>query len=129
MRIGERDLTKEKEITTQKNDKDNLHLKKININEIADKIHKTNKLNTTNKKLNIQSSLSSLKKKSKKRSKKKEIEQDVSSEELKTIIPAIKTLKKNKIRIYGPISGDTAFNNQSKTKYDVIILVVRARKK
>ncbi len=43
------------------------------------------------------------------------------SEELKTIIPAIKTLKKNKILIYGPISGDTAFNNQSKTKYDVII--------
>ena len=43
------------------------------------------------------------------------------SEELKTIIPAIKTLKKNKIFIYGPISGDTAFSNQSKTKYDVII--------
>ena len=43
------------------------------------------------------------------------------SEELKTIIPAIKTLKKNKIFINGPISGDTAFNNQSKTKYDVII--------
>ncbi len=43
------------------------------------------------------------------------------SEELKTIIPAIKTLKKNKILINGPISGDTAFNNQSKTKYDVII--------
>ena len=43
------------------------------------------------------------------------------SEELKTIIPAIKTLKKKKILIYGPISGDTAFNNQSKIKYDVII--------
>ncbi len=43
------------------------------------------------------------------------------SEELKTIIPAIKALKKNKILIYGPISSDTAFNNQSKTKYDVII--------
>ena len=43
------------------------------------------------------------------------------SEELKTIIPAIKTLKKNKILVYGPISGDTAFNNQSKIKYDVII--------
>ena len=43
------------------------------------------------------------------------------SEELKKIIPAIKTLKKNKILIYGPISGDTAFNNQSKKKYDVII--------
>ena len=43
------------------------------------------------------------------------------SEELKTIIPAIKTLKKNKIFIYGPISGDTAFNNQLKSKYDVII--------
>jgi len=43
------------------------------------------------------------------------------SEELKIIIPAIKTLKKNKILIYGPISGDTAFNNQSKTKFDVII--------
>ena len=43
------------------------------------------------------------------------------SEELKKIIPAIKTLKKNKILIYGPISGDTAFSNQSKTKYDVII--------
>ena len=43
------------------------------------------------------------------------------SEELKKIIPAIKTLKKNKILIYGPISGDTAFNNQSKTKFDVII--------
>ncbi len=43
------------------------------------------------------------------------------SEELKTIIPAIKTLKKNKILVNGPISGDTAFSNQSKTKYDVII--------
>ena len=43
------------------------------------------------------------------------------SEELKTIIPAIKTLKKNKIFIYGPISSDTAFNNQSKKKYDVIL--------
>ena len=43
------------------------------------------------------------------------------SEESKTIIPAIKTLKKNKIFVYGPISGDTAFNNQSKKKYDVII--------
>ena len=43
------------------------------------------------------------------------------SEELKTIIPAIKFLKKNKIFINGPISGDTAFSNQSKTKYDVII--------
>ena len=43
------------------------------------------------------------------------------SEESKTIIPAIKTLKKNKVFVYGPISGDTAFNNQSKTKYDVII--------
>ncbi len=43
------------------------------------------------------------------------------SEESKTIIPAIKTLKKNKIFVYGPISGDTAFNYQSKTKYDVII--------
>jgi len=43
------------------------------------------------------------------------------SEELKTIIPAIKILKKNKIFINGPISGDTAFSNQSKTKYDVII--------
>ena len=43
------------------------------------------------------------------------------SEELKIIIPAIKTLKKNKVLIYGPISGDTAFNNQSETKYDVLI--------
>ena len=43
------------------------------------------------------------------------------SEELKIIIPAIRTLKKNKIFIYGPISADTAFINQSKTKYDVII--------
>ena len=43
------------------------------------------------------------------------------SEELKKIIPAIKTLKKNKILIYGPISADTAFSNQSKTKYNVII--------
>ena len=43
------------------------------------------------------------------------------SEESKTIIPAIKTLKKNKVFVYGPISGDTAFNNQSKKKYDVII--------
>jgi len=43
------------------------------------------------------------------------------SEELKTIMPAIKILKRNKIFINGPISGDTAFNNQSKTKYDVII--------
>ena len=43
------------------------------------------------------------------------------SEESKTIVPAIKTLKKNKILIYGPISADTAFSNQSKTKYNVII--------
>ena len=43
------------------------------------------------------------------------------SEESKIIIPAIKTLKKNKVFVYGPISGDTAFNNQSKKKYDVII--------
>ena len=43
------------------------------------------------------------------------------SEESKTIVPAIKTLKKNKILIYGPISGDTAFNNQSRIRYDVII--------
>jgi len=67
-------------------DKDNLHLKKIDINEIADKVHKTNKLNTTNKKLNIHSSLSSLKKKSKKRSKKKDVEiDDEFTNELKTI--------------------------------------------
>ena len=78
--VPKEDRKKEKN-ESKSETKTDLHLKKININEIADKIHKTNKLNTANKKLNIHSSLSSLKKKSKKRSKKRNVDIDVESTE------------------------------------------------
>ena len=54
-----------------KDESSNIHLKKINISEIADKVHKTNKMNQSNMKMSIHNSLTSLKKKSKKRIKKK----------------------------------------------------------
>ena len=61
-------------------------LKKIDISEIADKIHKTNKLKQTDKKLSISQSLSSLKKKNKKKIKKKAvIDQDINLEDNKSI--------------------------------------------
>ncbi|MAW74940.1 MAG: translation initiation factor IF-2 [Candidatus Marinimicrobia bacterium] len=61
-------------------------LKKIDISEIADKIHKTNKLKQTDKKLSISQSLSSLKKKNKKKIKKKAVvDQDVNLEDNKSI--------------------------------------------
>ena len=61
-------------------------LKKIDISEIADKIHKTNKLKQTDKKLSISQSLSSLKKKNKKKVKKKAvIEQDLNLDDNKSI--------------------------------------------
>ncbi len=41
-------------------------------------------------------------------------------EENKFIIPAIKTLKKNKINVVGPISPDTSFVSFKKYKFDVI---------
>ncbi len=43
------------------------------------------------------------------------------SEELKTIIPAIKKLKKNRVSVHGPISSDTAFNKINKSRYNVLV--------
>ena len=43
------------------------------------------------------------------------------SEEKKIIIPAINKLKKLKISVLGPLSGDTAFIDFKKKKFDVII--------
>ncbi len=43
------------------------------------------------------------------------------SEEKKIIIPVIKKLKKRKISIHGPLSGDTAFMNLKKDKFDVLV--------
>ena len=43
------------------------------------------------------------------------------SEEKKIIIPAIKFLKKKKVRVEGPISGDTAFLNYKKKGYNVLV--------
>ena len=43
------------------------------------------------------------------------------SEEKKIIEPAIKTLKKNKIHVTGPIPADTIFLKQNSKKFDVII--------
>ena len=43
------------------------------------------------------------------------------SEERKVIIPAIKKLKKQKISVEGPLSGDTAFLNFKKNKFDVLV--------
>ena len=63
-----------------------LQLKKIDISEIADKIHKTNKLKQTDKKISISQSLSSLKKKNKKKVKKKNvIEEDMNLDENRSI--------------------------------------------
>ena len=44
-----------------------------------------------------------------------------SSEEENVIIPAIKYLKKNKVKITGPFSADTIFMKELSSKYDVII--------
>jgi 4-hydroxythreonine-4-phosphate dehydrogenase len=44
-----------------------------------------------------------------------------SSEEKKTIIPAIKFLNKNNIRVEGPFAADTIFLKKQSNKYDVII--------
>ena len=43
------------------------------------------------------------------------------SEEKKIIIPSINRLKRKKIRVFGPISADTAFLKSNIKKYDVII--------
>lgn len=43
------------------------------------------------------------------------------SEEIKIIIPAIKKLKKNKIKINGPFSADTFFSKKNIKKFDVVI--------
>jgi len=44
-----------------------------------------------------------------------------SSEEKKTIIPAVKFLKKKNIKIEGPFAADTIFLKEQSAKYDVII--------
>ena len=44
-----------------------------------------------------------------------------SSEEVKTISPAIKFLNKNNIKIKGPFAADTIFLKEQSSKYDVII--------
>ena len=43
------------------------------------------------------------------------------SEEIKIIKPAIKKLKKNKIKINGPFSADTFFSKKNINKFDVVI--------
>ena len=43
------------------------------------------------------------------------------SEEIKIIKPAIKKLKKNKIKINGPFSADTFFSKKNIKKFDVVI--------
>lgn len=43
------------------------------------------------------------------------------SEEKKIIIPAIKSLKNNKIKVEGPFSADTFFSKENINKYDVAI--------
>ena len=87
-------VTEEKKSNQSKLDTENIkskedspfQLKKIDISEIADKIHKTNKLKQTDKKLSISQSLSSLKKKNKKKVKKKAvIEQDLNLDDNKSI--------------------------------------------
>ena len=44
-----------------------------------------------------------------------------SSEEKRFIIPAIKKLKLQKIKVLGPLSADTVFLNKKKYKYDVVV--------
>jgi|TARA_B110000438_G_scaffold158719_1_gene151956 4-hydroxythreonine-4-phosphate dehydrogenase len=46
---------------------------------------------------------------------------DSQNEEKKIIRPAIRELKKKKININGPISGDTIFLKKNRIKYDVIV--------
>ena len=43
------------------------------------------------------------------------------SEENKIIIPAIKRLKKKKIKLIGPYPADTIFNNHNKYKFNVVL--------
>ena len=43
------------------------------------------------------------------------------NEEIKIIKPAIKKLKKNKIKINGPFSADTFFSKKNINKFDVVI--------
>tara|TARA_Y100000590_G_scaffold288985_1_gene325363 strand:- start:1537 stop:2508 length:972 start_codon:yes stop_codon:yes gene_type:complete len=43
------------------------------------------------------------------------------SEEKKIIIPAIKSFKKSKIKVIGPISPDSSFINSERKKFDVIL--------
>ena len=43
------------------------------------------------------------------------------SEEKRFIIPAIKKLKLQKIKVLGPLSADTVFLNKKKYKYDVVV--------
>ena len=43
------------------------------------------------------------------------------STEIKIISPAIKMLKKLKIKVIGPLSADTAFNKINRNKFDVIV--------
>ena len=43
------------------------------------------------------------------------------SEEEKIIVPAIKTLKKKKISIYGPFSSDTFFQKKNLKKFQVVV--------
>ncbi len=43
------------------------------------------------------------------------------SEENKIIVPAIRSLKRKKIKVYGPLSPDTAFLDIKKKDYDVVI--------
>ena len=42
-------------------------------------------------------------------------------EDKKIILPAIKALKKNGFKVYGPFSADTIFLKQNRKKYDVIL--------
>ena len=43
------------------------------------------------------------------------------SEEKTIIIPALKKLKKLKIKVSGPLSGDTAFTNFKKKKFNILV--------
>ena len=43
------------------------------------------------------------------------------SEEKKIIIPAIKRVKKLKIKVNGPLSGDTAFTNFKNKKFNILV--------
>ena len=46
---------------------------------------------------------------------------DKFNEEKKIILPAIKSLKKSKINIKGPLSADTIFTKSNREKYDLIV--------